>query len=168
VDELAQRTAGEVAILVVDCVDPGSLDGEQFAAIEIEPPAQQHELAKHGAERRAIVAPKVSDGLEVGPQAAQQPEDFDVAMGFTLQPAARRTRLIAVDIELQQVSRRIARTPRRLRHHPGEPRHRKVQPVDEGVNEPNRIVRVDVIVHRLRQQQELVTLESGNVAHARF
>jgi hypothetical protein len=95
--------------------------------------------------------------------------DLDVAMGFALQSAARPHPVqIDVDIELQQVARRITRTPRRLRRHPRKPRHSEVQPVDESVNEPNGVVCVDVIVHRLRQQQELVTLESGNVSHARF
>ena len=90
-------------------------------------------------------------------------------MGFPLQSPARPHPVqIAVDVELQQVARRIARTPRRLRFDPREPRARKVQPVDEGVDESNRIVGVDVIVHRLRQQQKLVALESGNVSHARF
>jgi hypothetical protein len=59
---------------VVDRLDAGSVDGEQLAAVEVEPPAKQHELAKHSPERRAIVAPKVGDGLEVGPEVAQQPD----------------------------------------------------------------------------------------------
>jgi hypothetical protein len=33
----------------------GSVDGRQFAVVEIEPTTQEYELAKHGAERRAIV-----------------------------------------------------------------------------------------------------------------
>lgn len=48
------------------------------------------------------------------------------------------------------------------------PSRREVQPVDEGVNEADRIIRADVIVHRLRQQQELLALESANVSHPRF
>ena len=107
--------------------------------------------------------------LKSGFKAAQQPDHFDVAMGFALQPAARPHPVqIAVDVELQQIARRIARTARRLRRHPRKPRRREVQPVDEGVDEANRIVRADIIVHRLRQQQELAALESGNVSHARF
>jgi hypothetical protein len=41
----------------------------------------------------------------------------------------------------------------------------KVQPIDEGVDEPHRIVRADIVVHRLRQQQKLVAFESGDVSH---
>jgi hypothetical protein len=87
-DELAQRSTGEVAILVVDRLDASSIGGEQHAAVKVEPSTQQHELTKHGAERPAIVASKVGDGLEVGPEAAQKPDDLDVAMGFALQPPA--------------------------------------------------------------------------------
>jgi hypothetical protein len=34
-------------------------------------------------------------------------------------------------------------------------------PLAEGINEPNQVVAADVIVHRLREQRELVALESG-------
>ena len=69
-DELSQRSAGEVAVLVVDRLDAGSVDRQQLAAVQVEPPAQQHELAEHGSKRRAIVAPEIGDGLEVRLQSA--------------------------------------------------------------------------------------------------
>jgi hypothetical protein len=95
--------------LLLTRLDAGSVDRQQLAAVQVEAPAQQHELAKHGAKRRAIVAPEVGDDLEVRFQAAQQPNNLDVAMGFALQPAARPHPVqIAVDVELQKVARRIA------------------------------------------------------------
>ena len=143
----AQRRAGEVAVLVVDRLDAGSVDRQQLAAVEVEPPAQQHELAEHRFEGAAIVASEVGDRLEVGLQAAQQPDDLDIALGFPLQPPARSDPVqIAVDVELQQIAGRIARPPRRFRLDPREPGRRKVEPINEGVDEPNRIVGVDVIV----------------------
>ena len=166
-DELSQRRAGEVAILVVDRLDAGSVDRQQLAAVQVEASAQQYELAEHGAKRRAIVAPEIGDGLEVRFQSPQQPEDLDVAMTLRLQPPARSDPVqIAVDVELQKVARRIAGTPHRLRLHPQKPRRRKIQPIDEGVDEPHRIVRADIVVHRLRQQQKLVAFQSGDVSHA--
>jgi hypothetical protein len=168
-DECAQRRAGEVAVLVVDRLDAGSVDRQQLATIEVEPPAQQHELAEHRFEGAAIVAPEIGDRLEIRPQALQEPDHLDVAFGFALQPPARSDPIqIAVDIELQKVARRIPRPPRSLRRHPREPRRRKIQPLDEGVDEPHWIARVDIVVHRLRQQQKLVTSESADVSHARF
>ena len=152
-DERSQRRAGEVAILVVDRLDPGSVDRQQFAAEEVEPPAQQHELAEHRFEGAAIVAPEVGDRLEIRLEAPQQPDDLDIALGFPLQPPARSDPVqIAVDVKLQKVAGRIARPPRRLRFDPREPGARKIEPIDERVDEPNRIVRPDVIVDRLRQQ----------------
>ena len=142
--ELAQGTAGEVAILFVDRLHPGSVDGEQLSAVEAEPPAQQQRTDETQRGTPRDVASKVGDGLEVGLEAAQ-PNDLDVAMGFALQSAARPHPVqIAVDIELQQVARRITRMPRRLGCNSREPCRREVQPVDEGLNEPNRIVAIDV------------------------
>jgi hypothetical protein len=152
-----------------DSRDAGSVDRQQLATIEIEPSAQQHELAEHRFEGDAIVASEVGERLEVGLQAAKQPDDFDVAATLALQPSARSDPVeVAVDVELQQIARRVARTTRRFRGHPREPRRHEVQPIDEGIDEPHRIVGVDVIVNRLRQQQKLVSSESGDVSHARF
>jgi len=88
-NEILQRVPGEVAVLVVDRLEAGSVHGQQLAAKVVEPPAQQHELLEHRSESGEIVAPKVGDGLEVRPQASQQPDYLDVAMAFHLQPAAR-------------------------------------------------------------------------------
>ena len=44
----------------------------------------------------------------------------------------------------------------------------KIEPIDEGVDEANRIVRANVIVHRFRQQQKLIAFEPGHVRHTRF
>ena len=159
-DELSQRRAGEVAILVVDRLDAGSVDRQQLAAVQVEASAQQYELAEHGAKRRAIVAPEIGDGLEVRFQSPQQPEDLDVAMTLRLQPPARSDPVqIAVDVELQKVARRVALGLHRFRLDPQKPRRRKVQSVNEGVDEPHRIVRADIVVHRLRQHQQ----EAGRV-----
>ena len=163
-DELSQRRAGEVAILVVDRLDVNSVDRQQLAAVQVEAPAQQYELAEHGAKRRAIVAPEIGDGLEVRFQSPQQPDDLDVAATLCLQPTARSHPVqIAVDVELQQIARRIARTPHRLGLDPREPRRSEVQSVNEGIDEAHRIVGPDIIINRLRQQQKLVAFESGDV-----
>jgi len=88
-DKLAQRCRREIAVLVVDCLDPRAVDRQQFPAEQVELPAQQHKFAKHRSEGRAVVAPEVGDGLEVGRQVLQQPDHFEVATGLRLQPPAR-------------------------------------------------------------------------------
>ena len=165
-DDLSQRRAGEVAILVVDRLDAGSLDRQQLAAVQVEASAQQYEL-RNTARNAARLSPEIGDGLEVRFQSPQQPEDLDVAMTLRLQPPARSDPVqIAVDVELQKVARRVAGTAHRFRLDPQKPRRRKVQSVNEGVDEPHRIVRADIVVHRLRQQQKLVAFQSGDVSHA--
>lgn len=97
--------------------------------------------------------PREIDRLEVRPQVSQQPDHFEIAMGLRLQPAARSHPVqISVNVELQKVARRIARTTGRLRHDTGKPGGGKVKPFNKRVDEPYRIVRGDVIVNRLRQQ----------------
>jgi hypothetical protein len=126
-------------------------------------------LTKHRFERGAIVGAEIGDGLEVRLQRPQQPDDLDVAMAFGLQPAARTHAIeIAVDVELQEIARRVARPSCRLRLDPPEACLDEIEPIDEGVNETNRIVRADVVVDRFRQKQKLIAFEPGNVRHARF
>src|SRR3954454_415517 len=98
-----------------------------------------------------IDAAEIRYGLKVGLQMPQQPDHLDITVGFGFQAAAGAGAVqIAVDVELQQISRRVARTTRRLRNRADKPKRREVQPVDECLNEPYRIIGSDVIVNRLR------------------
>jgi hypothetical protein len=68
-------------------------------------------------------------------------------MAFGFQPTARPNAVeIAVDVQLQQVASRISRPARRLRQDPREARLDQIEPIDEGVNEPDRVIRADVVV----------------------
>jgi hypothetical protein len=90
-------------------------------------------------------------------------------LAFHLQPPARSDPVqIAVDVKLQQIGRRIAGAARRPRLDADKPRRREVQLIDKSVDEPHRIIGADIVVHRLRQQQDLRAIESRNVIHARF
>ena len=106
-DELGQRRAGEIAILVVDRLDPRAVHRQQLSTEQVQLPAQQHELAEHRAEGVAVVAAEIGDGLEVGLQVTQQPDHLDIAVGLGLEPAARSDAIqVAVDVELQQIGGR--------------------------------------------------------------
>src|SRR3954454_14370483 len=99
----------------------------------------------------------------------EQPDHLDIAVGLGFQAAAGAgTVQITVDVELQQISRRVARTTRRLRHRADKPKRREVQPADKCLDEPHRIVSSDVIVNRLRQEEQLRTVVTGKVCHAGF
>src|SRR3954462_13794389 len=78
--------------------------------------AQQHELAEDRAEGLAVIAAEISDRLEVRLQMPQQPDYLDVAMGLGFQaPAGSNVVQIAVDVELQQIGRIVARPAGPLR-----------------------------------------------------
>jgi hypothetical protein len=57
---------------------------------------------------------------------------------------------------------------RRLGFDTQKARRRQIKPINESIDEPYGIVGPHIVVNRLRQQQKLVTFESGDVSHARF
>ena len=65
---------------------------EQLSAKQVQLAAQQYKFAEHLAEGMAVVAPKVSDRLEVRLQVAQQPDHLDIAMGLGPSRRLDRTR----------------------------------------------------------------------------
>jgi hypothetical protein len=133
-DELGQRRPREIAILVVDRLDPGAIHSQQLPAKQVQLAAQQYKFTKDLVEGIAIVAPKVSDGLEVRLQVTQQPDHLDIAVGLGLQPTARPHPVqVAVDVEFQQICRRIARAARHLRLDTGKRSRRKIQPIDASI-----------------------------------
>lgn len=77
-------------------------------------PAQQHEGAGGPDDRRPVVAPEVGDRLEVRSQSPEQPHGLDIASTGPLQ-TPRGTNLVEVapDVELQKITRIVARAPRR-------------------------------------------------------
>jgi hypothetical protein len=128
-----------------------AVDGEQLAAEQVQLTAQQHELAEHGAEGLAVVTPEVSDRLEVGLQVPQQPDHLNVAVGLGFEPPAGPDPVeVTVDVELQQVSRRIAGPPGLLRPNTSEACGREIKPIDKSLDEPNRVLRAHVVVQRFR------------------
>ena len=58
-DARRQRAAREVAVLVVHRLDPRAVDREEPAAEQVEPAAQNHELAEHRADGGPVLAPEV-------------------------------------------------------------------------------------------------------------
>src|SRR5690348_8879498 len=86
--------------------------------------------------------------------------------GFGLQPAARSHSVqLAVDVKLQQIPRRIWRAARHLRRNAAKPPCREIQLVNKSVNEPYRVVRTDIVIHCLRQKQQLRAVVTSDVRH---
>ena len=168
-DQLGQGRPGEIAVLVVDRFDPRAVHRQQLPAKQVQLTTEQHKLTKDWAERVAVVAPEVRDGLEVRLQVPQQPDHLDIAVGFGLQPAARPHPVeIAIDVKLQQIRGRICRAARHLRLNATKSRRRQVQPVNKGINEPHRVVRANIVIHCFRQKQQLRAVVTTDVRHAGF
>jgi len=72
-----------------DLADPRAIHCKQFPVKQIQLAAQQDKFTEDPAEGIAVVAPKISDGLEVRLQVAQQPDHLDIAVRLGLQPTAR-------------------------------------------------------------------------------
>src|SRR3954452_910405 len=72
---------------------------------------------------------------------------------------------VAVDVELGQIRRRIAWPTCCFGLDPSKAGRLQVEPIHEGLDEPHRIVRTDVVVDGLRQEQHLGAVVTGNVCH---
>jgi hypothetical protein len=57
---------------------------------------------------------------------------------------------VTVDVELQQVTGRIAGPPGLLRPNTTEARGREIKPIDKSFDEPNRVLRANIVVQRFR------------------
>ncbi len=94
-------------------------------------------------------------------QAAGQPHDLDIASGLPLKAAARLDPVeIAVDIELQENRRMIARPAGRLRINPIKPQAAKIEFIDKNVDHPNRIVVTDPVFQPIGKQGALPTIHA--------
>ncbi|MNE39009.1 hypothetical protein D3C80_1329330 [compost metagenome] len=155
-NELCKRRPREVAFLVVYRLDAGAVDRHQFPAEQIELAAQDDELPEHLPESDMVDPAEVGDGFVIRLQVPQQPDHFDVAVRLGFQPTARSHSIqISIQVKLQKIGRIVTGTTRSLWLHAYKSGSLQIQLVDEGFNEPDRVVRPDVIVHYFRQKQHL-------------
>ena len=75
---------------------------------------------------------------------------------------------VAVDVELQQISGRITWAPGLLRLNPTKACGREIKPINERVDEANRVLRPDIVIQRFRQKQSLRAVLANEVRHAQF
>ncbi len=149
------RTNG-VRGLTVHRLELRAVDRHARRRQQAELPTQRHELRADLADRWASVSSEVGDGLVIRRQTARQPHHFDIAASLALKPPARLHPVeIAINVELQQHRRMIARPPRRLRHSATEPETAQIELIDENIDHPNRIVFVDPVLQALREQRAL-------------
>ncbi len=153
------RGAGEVLVAGVHRLELASIDRRHGLREQPYLAAELHELAARRPDRQAVVPAEVRDRLEVRRQPSREPHQFDVPLRLPLQPPAGGDLVqIAVDVDLQQQRRMVARTTRRRRNHPIEPERPKVQLVDEHLDRPDRILLGDPVVQVLRKQHALTAI----------
>jgi len=75
-----QLPVGKVLVSVVDRLELAAVDGHDAVSEQLQPAAQQHELAAHLADRIAVVLAEVSNSLEVWRQPPGKPHQLDVAL----------------------------------------------------------------------------------------
>jgi hypothetical protein len=157
----------EVARLGVDRLEDAPVDGHQLGAKELQLPAHQVELAQHLLEDLTVGAPELTDGLVVGLQALEQPDDLQVAVGQALQfTAGAHPVEVTIKVELEQIGGRVARAAchcwlKRQAHLP------QIQLIDKSVDEAHRVVFSHVILDALRQHPCLTAVLSAEITHAR-
>jgi hypothetical protein len=78
-DEHGQRAAREVAVLVIDHLNARTIDRQQLPSVQIQLPAQQHELPEHLPEGRSIDAAEIGNGPKIRLQVPQQRKIAQVA-----------------------------------------------------------------------------------------
>jgi hypothetical protein len=94
---------GEVPIPRVDGLELAAVDRNARFAKQFKTAAKHHELTADLADGLAIVLAEVGYGLEVWYQAADQPNQLDVALAFPFQTPARLHPIeVSVDVNLQQ------------------------------------------------------------------
>jgi hypothetical protein len=161
--ELApQLLAGEVPRLRVHRLEAAAVDRDEAGVQQPDVATESHELLAHLADRRTVVLPEIGDRLEVRPQAARQPDELQVPAAFALQPPRRLDLVqIAVEVDPKHQTRMITRTPRRLWDR-AEAERRKIHHLDEGVDDPDRVLLAHVVVEALRQEHRLLTIRPLN------
>jgi hypothetical protein len=89
VHPLLQLGLGEVLVPRVHRLELAAIDRRHGVSEQVQSPAQLDKPVAGGTGRRTVVLPEVGDGLEVGSQPSAQLHQLDVALGLSLQPAAR-------------------------------------------------------------------------------
>ena len=118
--------------------------------------AEPHKRATGQHQSLAILATEVGDGLEVGAQLAQQPQQLDIALGFALE-LARGAHLIevAIQVQLEQIGRIIGRAPGVLGLSPGKAQPPDLNAIDPQVDDAHQMIVSDQLIERHRKQAAL-------------
>ena len=145
------------------------VDGRQPWVQKPEPPTEFHHLPKHQSDLIDAGHPEVGDGLEVGSQLAHQPDHLEVPMTLSFQlPTGTDSVEVAVEVELQQIGGVVRGSTHLVRFGVDKPHLPEVQAIDEGIDEPNRVLLGNIVVEDLWEKQLLTTVRTRDEAAHRL
>lgn len=78
----------EVTVAIVHCFEFAAVDGDYRLREKIEVTAEDHELTADAANGFTVVLAEIGDGFEIWSQTPRESHQLDVALSFTLKPAA--------------------------------------------------------------------------------
>jgi hypothetical protein len=142
--------------------------GNEVSAEKVQLAAEEGEFPADVADRLAIIPAEIGDGLEIGCEASQQPHHFHIAVGFAFQlPAGPHTVEIAIEVELEQVTRVVWGTTGFLENGMPETELLQIERPHIDVDEAHRVFLRDVIVERFGEKCELISIVSLKMVHDR-
>jgi len=165
-DRLLKLLLVEALGATVDGFELAAVDGDQVSAEELKLLAKEGELPADQADGLAVIPSEVCDGLEIGRETFDEPHDFDVAMRFPFQLTAGAYAVeIAIEVELQEITRVIRRSTGILENSMGETHLIQVKGVEECVDKANGAFLRDVIIESFREEGHLIPIETFDMLH---
>jgi hypothetical protein len=153
---------GEILVTVVYCLELAAVDRHARVTKEVKTPAYQNERAADFANRLAVVLAEIRNGLEVRHQVAGQPH---IALALPLKPSARLDAIeISVNVDLQQWRWMIGRPTRCEGRNAVKAELGEIQPIDEDIDHPHRIVLAHIVIQHRGKQGDLLAIRPLNKA----
>jgi len=113
-----------------------------------------------------IIVSAFGNRFVLGSELLQQPQQFDIAVRLLLQAAAGAQAIeVAVQVELQEITRMIRRASCGSGSDTLEAEGLKIEVIDEGIEKADRILCRDIVVEALWKEDHLVTVRALDMSH---
>src|SRR3954469_22425345 len=158
-DLFGELPTREDTVLAGIAVEQRAVDRDQSPADQPDLLQQKDETTVRRLQGSPVLLAEVRNRPIARLQVPQQPDQLQIAAGFTLEPARRSDLVqIPIEIKLQQVRRIVRRLPDPRSPPLGvtEAKLDQIESVDVAVNRANRIVRPDIILNPRRKQALLI------------
>ena len=163
---ILELAAGEVAVAGVGRLELGSVDGYQLTAKQVGSLTEPYEFTAQVVDGVAINLAEIGNGFEVGSEVFEQPENFKIAIGFTLQGAAGTDgEEIAIEVKTKKISGMVGWAAMRIGFDPGEAQFFQIEAFDESIQEADRIIPGDIVLDGVRHEGKLITVDSLDMFH---